>query len=296
MQFNNNDNILYIIITVGGISSSTLPSESSYVQQHNTSTPIYIKDTIYNTPPTQSINIQPTTTNTPIHIHDTIYTAVYDTPPPPPSTNIPQDTIDNILLNTPSPSSITIIHTTPPCTSQSLQYTSINPSKKKRKKLFSNTNNQNILECEVDIVNHKQNYIKQQFEVINKEMEAKDKRNEREIEKYLKEMNAVEEKERREKEKEIREKEKYLKEMKGVEEKERREKEKEIREKEKYLKEMKGVEEKERREKEKEIREKEKYLKEMKAVEEKKIREEEKHLKEMLIYDLKIKELTNKYN
>ena len=45
MKFNNNDNILYIIINLGGISSSTIgmnthpPSVSSYVPQNTTPIP-----------------------------------------------------------------------------------------------------------------------------------------------------------------------------------------------------------------------------------------------------------------
>ena len=80
--------------------------------------------------------------------------------------------------------------------------------------------------------------------------------------------------------------------------------------KEKYLyiikqidniyKETEYTEERNKREKEyteeRNKREKELYDREMKAIQDKEEREHEKHVKEMLILDLKIKGLQNKYN
>ena len=172
---------------------------------YNTSPP----HSTYNTsPPHSTYNISPP--------HST-----YNTSPPQTATYTQQihsiDTIVNLEFN-PSPLATTL---NTPLTTPSLLDTSntINNRNPTKKRLFTNKNKNmiEIIECEIKIVKEKYLYIKKQKDNIYKETEYSEERNKREKE-YSEERNKRE-KELHDREmkaiqdKEEREHEKYVKEM-----------------------------------------------------------------------------------
>ena len=175
------------------------------------------------TPQPSTSNAPPSPSNPPQTIRPITITphSTYNTSPPQTATYTQQihsiDTIVNLEFN-PSPLATTL---NTPLTTPSLLDTSntINNRNPTKKRLFTNTNTNmiEIIECEVKIVKEKYLYIKKQKDNIYKETEYSEERNKREKE-YSEERNKRE-KELHDREmkaiqdKEEREHEKYVKEM-----------------------------------------------------------------------------------